>query len=1515
MTKFFRRFSVTTFIVIFYLASFAQTAERCATMQTDSVLRARNFSGESLQDFENWLQLKMSQPTPQQRSRQVYTIPIIVHVVHNGEAVGTGRNISQAQVNSQIAVMNEDFRRLNADRTNTVAAFQGIAADAEIEFCPAQVDPNGVPLAEPGIRRVNGGQATWNTNAIDATLKPQTVWDPNRYFNIWTVDFGNTGLLGYAQFPQGSGLQGMPGGAQNANTDGIVCFFRAFGRVGNLQAPSNRGRTATHEVGHWLGLRHIWGDGGCTVDDFCADTPPASSSSSGCQTTRQTCNNLNQVQNYMDYSNDACMNLFTQCQKTRMITVMNNSPRRIQLLNSTVCTIVNPVNIAGTVRDAVTQQGIANAKVRFISGGTSYTATCNAQGNFTINNIAEGTYSFYAGEWGYVTKQLTNVLVRQGSAPIVINLDRGYYDNFILEFDWNKQIQNLSQTATGAWVRATPVGTVFNNVQCAPGVDVPNDFGTEAYVTGNGGGAAGNDDIDDAIATLTSPTMNLSTYNDPRLKYAAWFYNAGGNGTPNDSMVVRISNGQQTVTVERITNNVQWAERDFRIRDFITPTANMTVAFIANDGVGNGHLAEGGVDFFRITDTNIVVTIPPVAEFTANTTSGCGPLAVDFSDLSTNNPTSWAWTFTGGTPAISTQQNPTVTYNAPGTYAVTLTAINQYGSNSITKQSIILVNAPEADFTVDAASGCPGLRVSFTNITTCSPSSRLWLFPGGSPTTSTQANPQVIYNSFGDFEVTLISGGDTTVKANFISITSGGNITVLNENFESGFATNGWAIENPDNGITWNILTVQGNPPGTNAAYVNHYNYQTVGQRDRLVSKSLDLSNVIDATLTFKHAHRRYAPQGGGAVTNRDSLIVYVSGNNGATWSRVLSAGENGQGTFATAGAQTPNFVPTVADDWCYSGTVGAGCFTIDLSAYDANPNVRIRFETYNDYGNNIFIDDVVVSGICNNIPDGPVANYSADNTIACGSLTTNFTDASVNDPTSWEWTFAGGTPATSANQNPTVVYNTPGTYAVKLKVSSANGSDSLTIQNYITVNDFPEIHLAVSEITCNGLNNGSVTATILNNVGAVQYSWSNGATSAIISGLSSSTYEVTVNSAAGCSATTQASIAAEPDALQLSFITKNADCNLINGEAAATVSGGAAPYVYDWSNGASDSENLNLSEGTYELIVLDANGCAITDEVIIESEDTPIIDVAIDAVTCAGFNDGNINISVSGGIAPYFYNWNNGANSSSLLGLVAGSYLLTVTDDLGCFETVAIFVNEPDSITVDFDITNIACGSKFGSLFANVNGGVAPYTYGWINNANAAFNNLLDAGIYSLTVTDDNNCSATASASVIEFPDSLIVSITVTPDNGTGNGIATVDVQSGSTPYQYIWNTGDNAATVSGLSAGTYYLTVVDAGNCAAVDTVVVPLFNTVENLILNHVLIYPNPTMGKISITTSEVINLSALKVVDVLGRNIQFNIIQHSDIAHELDLSGNANGVYHISFVYKEQLISKRIILSAN
>ncbi len=261
-----------------------------------------------MQDIENFTRnviLERQQDAP--GASGIIRIPVVVHVVYNTPA----QNISDEQIQSQIEVLNEDFRKLNSDVSNTPEEFAPLASDIGIEFYLATVDPDGNPTN--GITRTATDKRKFGTNdnikrSEDGGKDP---WPTDKYLNLWSgnISFILGELLGYAQFPGG-----------DPATDGVVINSKYFGRGGSAIAPFDRGRTATHEVGHWLNLRHIWGDGGCGASDFVDDTPDAASEYYGCPAYPQaSCGSNDMFMNFMDYVNDDCMFMFSQGQKERML--------------------------------------------------------------------------------------------------------------------------------------------------------------------------------------------------------------------------------------------------------------------------------------------------------------------------------------------------------------------------------------------------------------------------------------------------------------------------------------------------------------------------------------------------------------------------------------------------------------------------------------------------------------------------------------------------------------------------------------------------------------------------------------------------------------------------------------------------------------------------------------------------------------------------------------------------------------------------------------------------------------------------------------------------------------------------------------------------------------------------------------------------------------------------------------------------------------------------------------------
>ncbi len=316
--------------------------KRCGTVEYMQLQRQRGKIRQTDAQFEQWLNTRARSFLRQQQARQQtgpYRIPVVVHVIHNGEPIGTGTNLSEEQILSQIEVINKDFNRLNNDRFSTPAEFAAVAGSMDIEFVLALRDPFGLPTS--GIVRVNGGRTSWSVS-LESEFKALSYWPSDQYLNIWVLNLSG-GFVGYAQFPVSDlpGLEEYQDGI--AETDGIVIDYQAFGSVDygsfDLNPAFNKGRTLTHELGHFFGLRHIWGDATCGTD-YVDDTPHQRSETLGCPvhpaTTTCTATVNKMFQNYLDYTDDLCMNLFTIGQVERMQLILENPeiPRRNSLLTS-----------------------------------------------------------------------------------------------------------------------------------------------------------------------------------------------------------------------------------------------------------------------------------------------------------------------------------------------------------------------------------------------------------------------------------------------------------------------------------------------------------------------------------------------------------------------------------------------------------------------------------------------------------------------------------------------------------------------------------------------------------------------------------------------------------------------------------------------------------------------------------------------------------------------------------------------------------------------------------------------------------------------------------------------------------------------------------------------------------------------------------------------------------------------------------------------------------------------------
>ena len=355
-----------------------------------------------------------------------------------------------------------------------------------------------------------------------------------------------------------------------------------------------------------------------------------------------------------------------------------------------------------------------------------------------------------------------------------------------------------------------------------------------------------------------------------------------------------------------------------------------------------------------------------------------------------------------------------------------------------------------------------------------------------------------------------------------------------------------------------------------------------------------------------------------------------------------------------------------------------------------------------------------------------------------------------------------------------------------------------------------------LTDVTCNGGNDGTASFAVAGGTPPYDYVWSDGQSTSTATGLVAAIYTVTVTDANGCTVG-GADQVSEPSAIQTTLTPTNSTCGFANGSVSSSVSGGTPGYTYEWSNGSTMANISGLSASSYSLIVSDGNGCKDTATTSVNDIGGPSVTADSTDVLCNGGNTGTATATASGGTPGYTYIWSNNQTTATATGLIAGTYTVTVFDQNQCQASTTIVVNEPAALSCTTQGTDPLCnGGSDGSATVSSSGGTAPYTYAWSNGDNAQTADTLSAGIYTVTVTDANQCTKTCTVQITE-PTLLTGNYTLTDVtcNGGNDGTASFAVAGGTPPYDYVWSDGQSTSTATGLVAAIYTVTVTDANGC----------------------------------------------------------------------------------------------------
>ncbi|MEZ4922093.1 MAG: M43 family zinc metalloprotease [Crocinitomicaceae bacterium] len=1336
------------------------------------------------------------------------TIPVIFHVVHEGEPVGTGTNVSNAAIMAMFNDLVEDYQLLNADQSQARSAYGFTPADANINFCLAQQDPNGLPLSETGVVRVQTTQTWFNSdlssevNAMKSSPLGSPIWDRTKYLNVWICDISNgagSGTAGYAYRPQGGFLP-------NANIDGIVVDY-------NLGV--NNDNVLTHEVGHYLGLMHTWGNsGGCSDDDGFTDTPntygPSFNQGSSCSGFQQYCSGVQtQYENYMDYSN--CTVMFTQQQVNYMDNILNTL--RSSLFLSPGCDPAGPPICSFTSSPSgpvsIAQNGTVIFQDASTGGPTSWT--------WTISGTQGTDWAFTGG---------TNA---NSQNPEVTFYNTGTY--------------NVTLVASNSFGACT--GSTQNSYVT---VVAPS--------TGTGCDTLRNWDPVDAVAN------GIFAYINP---YGGWGYFPGhseedGTGTYYNGAWAERFNSPTTAEARRVRVYCAQADNNSGTGAVVFHT------FADNAGAPGGILA---------SDTISISSLTPNA----------------WNEFDFDNPASVTGNFWVGYQIYyGTPQDTVVMYCATtisGGYNGFLAYQYGYGwwnynfSDASIMMDVLLSNgpAPVADLQYSEDEICVGGQITVNGSGSTNTTNYYWYQTDDPITTIYDAQ----YTAGATFDFSVPAGNYGIIL--FADGSCMTDVAVLPVTVNS--------VPTASIGVTQttcgqnNGEIAFSSPSGGNGTY----QYSVTTSATPSYSSNTTYSNLAPGTYYV------YIKSGGDGCENSTTVTINASTALSGSVTPTAIALCEGQSTTLTASGGTTY-------TWYDGGTqVQTGA----SNTLSVTPSATAQYSVQ------------ISDGTCTDLQLATVTVNQLDN---ASFNFADFCDGAPNGPTSiatpgGTWSF-NPAPGDGASINPTtgeITNETQITYTVQYTTS---GTCPNTSTDNVTVSTSDDATFTTANFCAGSTNTVNITGTT---GGTFTYDGAdassiNPTTGVITNGVAGTTYNITYTTPAGPCQSVSSPVAVTV----LTTPTVNAVSNqtICSGDNFTAITfSGTGGGTYSWTNnntgiglGVTGTGNINSFAGTTTgasttatITVTPNNGsCTGTStNFTLTVNLTPTVGAGTDQSVCDGTQ---VTLTASNPNSATI-SWDNGITDGAAFTPTVGTTTYTVTATLGsCTATDMVDVTSNTTPTVGAgNDTTICAGQPITLTANNPNSG----TISWTNGVSDGVSFNPPVGSLTYTVTSTLGVCSAQDQIIVTTLDSPSLSGVVTDANGGANGSIDLTISGGTPPYASIsWDSGQSTEDITGLSAGTYTVTVTDDNGCSNSETFTVQDIAGIEDLIGAYLLIYPNPTSGEFTVQLNGEYQIT---ITDARGRLILQKIGADQTM---FDLSSYESGVYFIRIDQNGKMTVRKLML---